>query len=65
MSAASSTVSTSAPTTRDSDEARAVRAARHRATARFALIRLIQGIFVVWVAVTITFIGLHLAQRLR
>ena len=65
MSAASSTVSTSAPTTRDSDEARAVRAARRRATARFALTRLIQGIFVVWVAVTITFIGLHLAQRLR
>ena len=31
MSAASSTVSTSAPTTRDSDEARAVRAARRRA----------------------------------
>lgn len=71
MSAASSTVSTSAlptaptTTTRDSDEARAVRAAWRRATARFALIRLIQGIFVVWVAVTITFIGLHLAQRLR
>ncbi|WP_170197956.1 hypothetical protein [Actinomyces johnsonii] len=41
------------------------RAARHRATARFALTHLIQGIFVVWVAVTITFIGLHLAQRLR
>ena len=36
------------------------RAARRRATARFALPRLIQGIFVVWVAVTITFIGLHL-----
>ena len=57
MSAASSTVSTSASltaptTTRDSDEARAVRAARRRATARFALTRLIQGIFVVWVAVT-------------
>ena len=70
MSAASSTVSTSASptaptTTRDSDEARAVRAARRRATARFALTRLIQSIFVVWVAVTITFIGLHLAQRLR
>ena len=31
MSAASSTVSTSAPTTRDSDEARAVRAARRSA----------------------------------
>ena len=31
MSAASSTVSTSAPTTRDSDEACAVRAARRRA----------------------------------
>ena len=31
MSAASSTVSTSAPTTRDSDEARAVHAARRRA----------------------------------
>ena len=41
MSAASSTVSTSAsptvPTTRDSDEARAVRAARCRTTTRFAL----------------------------
>ena len=48
MSAASSTVSTSASP-----------------TARFALTRLIQGIFVVWVAVTITFIGLHLAQCLR
>lgn len=35
------------------------------ATARSALTRLIQSIFVVWVAVTITFIGLHLAQRLR
>lgn len=67
MSAASSTLpatatSTAAPTTtRDSDEARAVRSARRRATARFALTRLIQGAFVVWIAVTITFIGLHLA----
>lgn len=71
MSAASSTLpatatSTAAPTTtRDSDEARAVRSARRRATARLAHTRLIQGAFVVWIAVTITFIGLHLAQRLR
>ena len=73
MSAASSTVSTSvsptAPTTtRDSDEARGGGggpAPPPPPPPRFALTRLIQGIFVVWVAVTITFIGLHLAQRLR
>ena len=48
-------------TTRDSAEARDVRSARRRAAARFVARRLLQGAFVVWIAVTVTFIGLHLA----
>lgn len=48
-------------TSRDSDEARAVRSARRRSIGLLALKRLLQGVFVVWVAVTLTFIGIHLA----
>lgn len=55
------TASATSTTTRDSAEARGVRSARRRAAARFVARRLLQGAFVVWVAVTVTFIGLHLA----
>lgn len=50
-----------ATTTRDSAEARSIRTARRRATAALVVKRLAQGLFVVWFAVTLTFIGVHLA----
>ncbi len=51
-----------APTiARDSDEARALRAVRRRGWLRLLGVRSLQGAFVVWAAVTLTFIGIHLA----
>lgn len=47
--------------TRDSGEARAVRSARRRAVARLVARRAVQSVFVVWIAVTVTFVGMHLA----
>lgn len=51
----------SSTTERDSDEARAVRAARRRGVATLIVKRSVQGVVVVWAAVTLTFIGIHLA----